>query len=213
MTPALPVIRDTDVEIEVRDPGNSPLVRLFRWKGTSIGEPPVAHRNSRFDPPAGSKEAFSVLYAAENIVTAAVECRILTPDQMDRFTYSYQSPPHRVARLNHSEPALFIRITGESLKKWGVKSFQLNYDAYQTMALALFERYGTTVHGMSWDSFHRGRPGRNYGFWHSRLDTIGFRALQEEPNCLSLELDPDWKAFLDTNRGEIRHVTDADNLS
>lgn len=194
------VFSDEDIEIEVRGAAHSPLVRLFRWPGSAADEPDPVHRNGRFDPPPGHKDAFALLYTADHVSTAAMECRVLTVDHKDEFTYSYRNaPPYKVTRFKYSKPATFIRIDCVAEKKFGIGRFATGYETYQHAALALYLRYGDAVNGLSWSSYHRGKPGRNYGFWHSRKDTVDLLPTQHEDECALLQEDDEWLEFLNQN--------------
>lgn len=200
MTGAFPQVEDEDLLIEVRSPDKPPLVRLFRWEGSAFGVPAPEHRIGRFDPPPGHRDVFAVLYTAEHVETAAIECRVLASDANDQYTYSYKTPQHRVVRLKYTKPALFIRVDSPSAKKWGIGRFKPTYEQYQGLALTLYERYGTVIHGLSWQSYHRGGPGRNYGFWHSQKSDAGLEILQPEEQCPFLHEDPEWLAFLNEHK-------------
>lgn len=188
---------DADLNIEVRDPDRTPLVRLFRYPGSSFDEPVPQYRNGRFDPPLPHKDRFAVLYTADNIAAAAMECRVLCVDRADKYSYTAKGiAPYRVVRLRHSAPAAFIRVDGDIRTKLGIPRFTASYAPFQAAALMLFERYGGTFHGLSWESFHRGQPGRDYGFWHDRKHLIGLEPLQTEADCSELANDPEWLQFL-----------------
>ena len=198
MSPA--PLSGADLSIEVRDASAAPLIRLFRRPGGAAGMTPPAHRNGRYDPPPGEKEHFCVLYTADNIAAAAMECRILLADSRDQYSYAQSlASQYKVARFEHASPALFIRMDASLLQKLGVPRFSPTYSPHQQAAKTLFERYGNTVHGLSWESFHRGQPGRNYGFWHHRADAIGLKPLQQEPDCPELLKDHDWIELIRAN--------------
>jgi len=58
----------------------------------------------------------------------------------------------------------------------------------------LFLRFGKVVHGLSWESFHRGQPGRVYAIWHHQKAAIALEAAKSAYG--SLEEDDEWVAFL-----------------
>lgn len=195
-----PPLSGADLSIEVRDASAAPLIRLFRHPGAAFGMPKPEHRLGRYDPPPGEKELFCVLYTASNIAAAAMECRILRADSQDRYTYTYSlASQYRVARFTHTSPALFIRMDATLRTKLGISEYSPGYLAHQQAAKALFEHYGRTFHGLSWDSFHRGQPGRDYGFWHHQTAVIGLVPLQLEADCPELLKDHDWIELLRAN--------------
>jgi hypothetical protein len=188
---------DADIDIEVRGADDPPLIRLFRHTGAAYGLPAEAHRNGRFDPPPGDKGLFATLYTADNIAAAAMECRILQANSRDEYSYTLKrAASYKVVRFKYQEPALFIRVDRDVKRKLGIPPFTIDYSPFQRAAKALFERYGNTVHGLSWESFHRGQPGRNYGFWHHRKDAITLEPLQQEAECPQLLNDADWIQLL-----------------
>ena len=188
---------DADIDIEVRGHDEAPLIRLFRHPGAAYGLPAEAHRTGRFDPPPGEKGLFAILYTGDNIAGAAIECRILRSSSLDEYSYSPKlAITYKVVRFKYREPALFIRVDGDIKRKLGIPAFTPDYSPFQRAARALFERYGKTVHGLSWESFHRGQPGRNYGFWHHRMDAIGLEPLQREEDCPELQRDAGWIQLL-----------------
>jgi hypothetical protein len=190
-------LTDADIDIEVRGPDKPPLIRLFRHPGAAYELPEEKYRNGRFDPPPQHKSLFATLYTADNIAAAAMECRISQADNRDVFSYSLKrAGEYKVVRFQHEKPALFIRVDRHVLRKMGVPDFAPDYGSFQSAAMALFEKYGTTVHGLSWESFHRGQPGRNYGFWHNRKDDIVLKPVQLEADCPELVKDADWLQLL-----------------
>lgn len=188
---------DADIDIEVRGHDEAPLVRLFRHPGAAYGLPEEAHRNGRFDPPPGEKGLFATLYTGNNIAGAAVECRILQASSQDEYSFSLKrAGTYKVVRFKYQEPALFIRMDFGIKQKLGIPPFTTDYSPFQRAAKALFERYGKTVHGLSWESFHRGQPARNYGFWHHRMAAIGLEPLHPEEDCPELLKDVEWVQLL-----------------
>jgi hypothetical protein len=175
----------------------APLVRLFKHAGSSFSLPDVAFRVNRYDPPPGHKEKFAVLYTADNLAGAAMETRVLQANSEDEYVVSdRRARPYKVARLQYQRPALFIDMTPELRLKLGIGRFQPDYLLYQQAALALYERFGQTAHGYSWESFHRGQPGRNYGFWHHRKDDIELQPVCPESDCPELLADAEWLELL-----------------
>jgi len=53
----------------------------------------------------------------------------------------------------------------------------------------------TLVHGLSWESFHRGQPGRVYAIWHHQKGAIALKATKPPPYG-SLDEDDGWQEFL-----------------
>lgn len=189
---------DQDIEVEVRERA-APLVRLFRHAGASFSVPDEQYRNGRYDPPPGHKAEFAVLYTADSIACAAMEARLLVVDVDTAYSYGKsKAEPYKVARLQYQGPALFIRLdSAQFRKKLGVPRFNPDgYLPYQLAALALVQRFGETFDGFSWESMHRGQPGRNYGFWHHRKDRIQLRPMYEEKDSPTLLDDADWQQLL-----------------
>lgn len=190
-----------DVQIELRDRGE-PLVRLFRHPGSAFQMPPEQYRTNRYDPPPGNESKFAVLYTADNIAAAAMETRVLHVSPYDEYSYTERrAQPYKVVRLQYGRPALFIRMDSSAFRtKLGIPRFTgADYLPFRRAALALFERYGETVDGYSWESFHRGQPGRNYGFWHHRKSVIDLQPLQQEADCHELLKDSEWLSMLAVN--------------
>jgi hypothetical protein len=191
-----------DLEIEVIEPKEVVLTRLYRHAGGDWDPPPEAYRNLRVDPPAGSKGRFAVLYTADCIQAVAAECRILQVQGDDSCTWSQDlAAQYKVVRYDFAAPALFVPIDGANRRVLNLSGPQRSfsgYEPYQAAALELFERLGTTVHGLSWESFHRNQPGRVYALWHSHKTTIGLqrRAAAVPPFLVD---DAEWLAFLNDN--------------
>ena len=85
--------------------------------------------------------------------------------------------------------------------RWGLSGGQRKfkgYASYQEVALDLFRRFGQLVHGLSWESFHRGQPGHVYPIWHHQKAAIALEAAKPPPYG-SLEKDDEWLAFLAEN--------------
>lgn len=191
-----------DLEVELLDPGSTALVRLFGHPGGDWDPPPEAKRDLRVDPPAGHKGAFAVLYTANTLVTVAIECRVLSADANDHYTWDMQRAVHYdVVRYAFAAPALFIPIDGNNRNATGLAGDQrkfAGYEPYQSVALELFQRYGQVVHGLSWESFHRNQPGRVYALWHHHKSTIGLSVTSPDPYPKLID-DTEWKAFLAAN--------------
>lgn len=188
---------DGDIDVEVRGADAAPLIRLFRHPGAAYDLPHEDYRNGRFDPPPGDKNLFATLYTADNIAAAAMECRVLQANSRDEYSYTLKrAGSYKVVRFKYSAPALFIRLDRDIMRKLGIPPFTMDYLPFQRAAKALFERYGNTVHGLSWESYHRGQPGRNYGFWHHRKGAITLETLQQETDCPQLLKDDDWLQLL-----------------
>lgn len=112
-----------DLEVELLDPGSTALVRLFGHPGGDWDPPPEAKRDLRVDPPAGHKGAFAVLYTANTLVTVAIECRVLSADANDHYTWDMQRAVHYdVVRYAFAAPALFIPIDGNNRNATGPRA-------------------------------------------------------------------------------------------
>jgi hypothetical protein len=189
------------LDLELMDPGGTPLVRLFRHPGGDWQEPPVAHRNQRVDPPPDRAGDYAVLYTAESVAAAAVECRILHCDGLDRYTYDVQrTMQYSVVRYQLRAPAIFIPIDRENKRTLGLRFPDPAYAQHRSVAHQLFERYGTVVHGLSWESYHRNQPGRVYALWHHHKDTLGLAVTPPTPYPRLAE-DPEWLSVLRANPG------------
>ena len=189
--------------MELRDARSLSLVRLFKHDGGDWEPPDPRFRKLRVDPPAGSESRFAVLYTANTLPCVAAECRILLPNQHDdRWTWRADlAALYKVVRYEVTAPSIFVRIDqpmAESLGL-GVGGVKFGgYGPYQAIALELFERFGTVVHGLSWSSFHRNQPGRIYAAWHHHKATVGLEIASPKPYA-PLLTDPEWKAFLEAN--------------
>jgi hypothetical protein len=191
-----------DLELELLDPDSTSLVRLFRHPGGEWDPPPEAHRNLRVDPPAGHKSAFAVLYTGNTLPTVAIECGVLHADARDRYIWAVDlAEQYRVVRYAFSAPALFLPIDGRNRKAIGLAGSQrkfAGYEPYQLAAHELFQRYGSVVHGLSWESFHRNQPGRVYALWHQHKATIGLSVATPAPFSALID-DTEWTQFLAAN--------------
>jgi len=197
-----PAFRGRDLELELLDPDSERLVRLFRHPGGDWEPPPEAYRNLRVDPPAGHKAEFAVLYTANTMATVAIECGVLRADARDHYTWATDvAAQYRVVRYSFAAPALFVRIDGRNRVVLGLAGPQrkfAGYEPYQSVARDLFVRYGGTVHGLSWESFHRNQPGRVYALWHQHKATIGLSISTPAPYPTLVD-DAEWQAFLAAN--------------
>ena len=99
-----------------------------------------------------------------------MECRVLRADDQDHYTWDAElASQYKVVRYDYLSPALFVPIDGRNRQLLGLSGAQRKfkgYAPYQDVALALFRRFGNLAHGLSWESFHRGQPGRVYAIWH-----------------------------------------------
>lgn len=187
------------LDLELLDPGGTPLVRLFRHPGGDWQEPPLDRRNQRVDPPAGHAGDFAVLYTADSLAAVAIECRILNCDSSDRYTYDVQrTAEYSVVRYQLGAPAIFIPIDGENKRTLGLRFPDPLYAQHRGLAHQLFGRYGSVVHGLSWESYHRNQPGRVYALWHHHKDTVGLAIIHPAPYP-KLADDPEWNALLAAN--------------
>ncbi|CAM2192455.1 RES domain protein [Paraburkholderia kururiensis] len=195
--------RGRDLELELLDANSEPLVRLFGHPGGDWDPPEEKYRNLRVDPPAGHKDAFAVLYTGNTLATVAIECHILAADAADRYTWLRErAEKYRVVRYAFDAPAVFVPIDGPrnraALGLAGGQRKFAGYECYQEVALALFNRYGQVVHGLSWESFHRNQPGRVYALWHHHKTTVRLRIISPDPYRVLVE-DDEWNSFLAAN--------------
>lgn len=106
-----------DLEVVLRDPFDTPLFRLSRFKGGDWDPPDPMWRNARVDPPAGHKDRYAVLYVADSVEAAAVECAVLSADSMA------WSPDlgreYDVIRYTSLAPLSSFPSTGETAYIWG----------------------------------------------------------------------------------------------
>jgi len=165
--------------MELVDPGSIPLVRLFRPDRQRDGdwEPPKPiYRKLRVDPPASHRDRFAVLYTADTLPCVAAECRILVADSDDHWTWHSDSAElYHVARYSLEGPAIFLPIDHPNADHLGLGRGRASFNSYlpfQEAALAVFERYGDVIHGLSWNSFHRNQLGRVYAIWHHHKTTV-----------------------------------------
>lgn len=200
--PAAGAFEGHDLDLELLDPGSTPLTRLFRHAGGDWEPPPEADRSLRVDPPVGHKGDFAVLYTGNTLATVAIECGVLRADPQDRYTWAVdRAGEYFVVRYAFAAPPLFIPIDGRNRNVLGLaggaRKFA-GYEPYQAVALELFRRYGNVVHGLSWESFHRNQPGRVYALWHHHKATIGLSITSPDPYATLVD-DAEWKNFLMTN--------------
>ena len=198
MTSSASSVDARNLELELLDPGAVTLVRLFRHPGGEWQPPDDKYRNLRIDPPDGHKSEYAVLYTGSTLPAVAMECHILRADEHDRYTWAVDlARQYKVVRYAYSAPALFIPIDGRNRQLLGLSGGQRKfkgYSPYQEAALDLFGRFGKLIHGLSWESFHRGQPGRVYAIWHHRKAAMALK--EPTPPYGSLEKDNEWVAFL-----------------
>lgn len=193
--------RASDLDLEMCEPGDIAMVRLFRRTGGEWDEPPPTHRNMRCDPPAGKKDDYALLYTGNNIEAIAMECEILTVDRKNNWAYDdAATKAYSVARYEFTQPALFIPLDANRNRlNIDRKPFVPGYGPWQDAAHELWTRFGTVAHGLSWWSMHRHQLGRVYALWHQHKTTIGL--VQPSGPFDKLEEDAEWKALLATNPG------------
>ncbi|HTI18497.1 MAG TPA: RES domain-containing protein [Trinickia sp.] len=190
------------LELEMLDPNSAHLVRLFRHAGGDWEPPATTFRNLRVDPPDGHKSEFAVLYTGNSIAAVAMECRVLFADLRDRYMWVTDlAAQYQVVRYSFGRPAIFVPLDGRNRRTLGLDGNKWplgTYEPYQRVSLALFQRFGAAIHGLSWESFHRNQLGRVYAIWHDRKGAIELKISSPKPYP-SLADDPDWKAFLSRN--------------
>lgn len=188
-----------DLELELLDPSSRQLVRLFKHDGGEWQATPEIHRNERVDPPPGHKHRYAFLYTADTLPGVAVECKILSADASDRYVWSADlARKYSVARYRFEQPALFVPLDGRNRHTLALEAAQRPFGTrlpYQDVALSLFERFGSVVHGLSWESFHRNQPGRVYALWHHHKTTISLSLISTAPYA-KLTDDLEWQKFL-----------------
>jgi len=188
-----------ELGLELLDPGSVPLYRLFRHPGGDWDPTPAAYRHERADPPAGHKDAFAVLYLGDSLPAVAIECRILRVDFADNYTWLRSiASQYEVVRYEFSQPAVFLPLDGGNRHKLGLAGRQRALGSkgpFQEAALALYERFGRVVHGLSWESMHRDQAGRIYALWHEHKATIGLTRPGSR-DYQRLVDDPEWHEFL-----------------
>ena len=188
-----------DIELELLDPGQYELVRLFQYPGMEWNPPETKYRKLRVDPPDGKKDQFAVLYTGNTLTAVAAECRVLQCDAQDKYTWSRDvARKYKVARYNYTKPALFLPIDGHNRKVLGLEGSKIafaGYAPFQEAAMELYERFGRVVHGLSWESFHRNQLGRVFALWHEHKTTIGLEIVSTVPYG-TLDEDPEWLDFL-----------------
>jgi hypothetical protein len=188
------------LQVDLLDPFAVTPVRLFRHPGGDWDEPPLEYRNQRVDPPVGHESEYAVLYTAESIAAAAIECHILNCDSRDRYTYDQQrTMEYSVVRYEMRAPALFIPIDGENKSALGLRGLDpRGYERHRAAAYELFKRFGSIVHGLSWESYQRNQPGRVYALWHHHKSTVGL-AISSATPYLKLAEDREWLQLLKDN--------------
>ena len=201
----LSAFKGSQLDLELLDAGSLQLVRLFRPTRQADGDwqpPEPRYRDKRVDAPPSARNRFAVLYTANTLPCVAAECRLLSADAQDRWTWRRDlAQQYQVVRYTAHAPALFLPIDHPN-DRWlgltGERSALGSYSTYQTLALELFERYGSVVHGMSWNSFHRNQLGRVYALWHHHKATVGLTIASAKP-YVALVDDAQWQRFLAEN--------------
>lgn len=107
------------------------LYRVYRYEpGGDWDPPPPALRMGRIDPPLNAPGAYGVLYAADCMLTAAFESRILrptkdaagnnvvdvTPEAFDNVTQTYLNPPPRKALHKTTQAVVFLDLESPELE-------------------------------------------------------------------------------------------------
>lgn len=143
-----------------------------------------------------------MLYLGHSIATVAVECHILSDDSKGRYqSLRDKAGLYKVTRYLTAHPSLFIPLDGRNRKLLGLEGSDVafkGYKPYQEASLELFKRFGKTVHGLTWASFHRNQPGRVFALWHHHKVTVGLQVTSLEPFD-ALSADASWIAFLKSN--------------
>jgi hypothetical protein len=119
----------------------------------------------------------------------------LAIDLQNKWTLNLdREADNKLTRYTFSNAGCFIKLDGDNRRRLGIADYQSfgGYDAYQQVSLELFKRYGQTVHGLSWESFHRHQLGRVYAIWHHRKADLGLTYCAPVP----LADDPQWKSLL-----------------
>lgn len=204
MTALARAVRAADLELEFLDPNSVAFVRLFKYAGGDWSPADESFRNSRADPPAGRKDAFAALYMADSLAAAAIESRVMWGGKEEHH-YEWSVPmadERSVVRYAFSQPAIFIRLDAPNDRRLGLagnqRSLTRGYEPFQTASLALWERFGRAVHGLSWASQQRNSPGRVYALWHEHKDTIGLSITSTAPYS-NLSTDADWVALVNAD--------------
>jgi len=132
-----------------------------------------------------------------------MECRVLRADDRDRYTWAADlAGQYKVVRYDYLSLALFIPIDGRNRQPLGLSGGQRKfkgYASYQEVALDLFRRFGQLVHGLSWESFHRGQPGRVYAIWHHQKEGRDRARGSKAAALRQTRKDDEWLAFLAEN--------------
>lgn len=192
------------LQLDLVDPASIELVRLFRHAGGHWEPPPPAYRNLRVDATPGKQDEYAVLYTADCIEAAAIECRILQCDTRDRYAYDIaRTQEYSVVRYRMNKPSIFIPIDGDNKTVLGLRGLDPDYQRHRAVAYELFTRFGRVggvVHGLSWESYHRNQPGRVCALWHHHKDSVGLEITSPTP-YEKLAEDAKWRALLAANPG------------
>jgi len=204
MSWSLPSFAARELALELLDPNAVRLYRLFRHPGMDWEAPPEQFRSERVDPPAGEKGRFAVLYLADTVKCIAMECRVLRADVMTgRFTWDPQlATDYRLVGYRFERPAIFVPLDRGNESAFGLDDAELplgDNAPFQALSLALFERFGDAVHGLSWRSMHRGQPGRVYALWHHHKATIALATVPADRQYPSLLESAEWAEVLQDN--------------
>lgn len=197
------------LNVELVDPGILSLQRLFRHRDGEWEPPDPKYRTLRVDPPDGYKTDYAVLYAGDLLLGTAMECYILSVDNLDTWTLNLDlETEYSVARYTTSAPGLFLPIDVRNHDPLGLAHLPIHiasaYPAYQAIGMELFKRFGDLAHGLTWTSFHRHQPGQVYAIWHHRKTALGL-TLKSPP--APLKDDAEWVALLgEFDTGKLKRI-------
>jgi len=197
------------LDVEERSPGSIALVRLFRhqYLGSEWDEPsvPIRKGTGRVDPPAGYLGEYTVLYTADWLPAAVAECNILKTDGHDSTWNSTLAADYSVVHYSFTLPAAFIQLDGNNRDKLGLKHLfgRAGVERFHQVGLELHRKFALTVHGLSWQSYHRNQIGRVYAIWHDRKSDMGMS--RPSPPFSRLLADAEWLQFL-TDHPEVQEI-------
>ncbi|MBZ2682149.1 hypothetical protein IPR78_22295 [Xanthomonas perforans] len=195
------MIHAQHLSLELIDAQSFPLVRLFHYPGMEWNPPDPMHRNLRVDPPDGHKSDFGVLYMSNRLLCVAMECRVIVASEQDDelFWLKSKTEHYKIVRYIMGKPAIFLPLDGHNKALLGLvpsdNQPRVSYASFQNAAFEIFQRFGSVIHGLSWDSYHRGQPGRVYALWHHHKVTVGLRITTSKPYIQLCE-DEEWKQLL-----------------
>jgi hypothetical protein len=168
------------------------LQRLSRRPDADWNAAPPQWRKGRVDPPADERELFGVLYLADDVITAAFECRILSSTSDEEtgdaiFELVDDEPndegvmpaPLMVSSHKVRTPVAFVDLESPLLRdRYGIniKGPLARTPMWRKLSLEVYKfvvaNPGSVVPivGVTYETQHRGGSGRNFALYDQFKD-------------------------------------------